>query len=445
MSIISRLSKSDALIFLFSILIGILIFKPYPKAMVNDFGLTSEYINIARTSGQNGFYARTVTASDKASSIVVPEVKREPVGPALLMITNALFGDYHYLIYIQIAAFIIFLFIFFRFVYYLFGSHIMLLTGLLVLTSPMYNFYISSLYPYTMQVIFVGLCGIFLATGITKKSYKHFGLAGISMAIAILERSTYMLFPLFVCLVFFAFRKRFGLDKKYLGVFLATTLLVCLPWFVRNMTKGFIGINQSIGYVLGYMYGNVTTKNLSNTQDEALYNKYIIKYGSDIGTLNFMYDRTIYNKTSLQENDKLVASIAQRRILANPGEAFKRAWDSVVTFPIGLINLKVPLIPFKYPGLSMAGYYGVFAQNVLTVPLINWFILILAVIGMVWDLVKTHRPFTLFSIAVVFYVFVLGTAISLFDPRYRGAGDLLIYLYFAKLVIDMGKSKLHLN
>jgi hypothetical protein len=421
-------------VLILSIVTGFLIFRFFSPSDVTAFGFTPVFTDIASKSAQMKSYVRTFSASDDSSQTkTVPEVQREPLYPFLLAVSNKIFGSYYSLVLVQLVAFIVFMYVMGAYVSSEFGVKTMVGMFVLTIMSPPIKLYVSTLYPYIFQMIFLGIGMITLSKGILEEKSVCFTISGLLFAVAIYERGLYLPLPVLIAGVLYLLTKlkKFKINTKHIIGYLLACYIVCIPYLVRKLGNGVVGMNQVTGYSLGYTYGSLPLPAHPSNDAFAL-KAYIDKFGTDAGSQYFIYDNTVKGNGSFADNDKKVALLMTAVMKENVGEVLQIIKQNILLFPARLVD------PSGFiEGLVKSGkpldYYAKYAglTNIITI----WDVLILitAIIGLILD-IRKFKPFAIISAVFVVYMLIVVCSISIFDPRYRGLVDIIFFIYSAKFL-----------
>lgn len=397
------------------------------------FGFSPKYLNIAETSLNVGSYSSQLIYSQNQT--VIPEVQREPLYPAILMLLSIMGFEPTAVVILQIAALTISYLLFLHTTLKFLGRASAVVYSILAVAVPTLLFYSSVLYPFSFQLLFISST-LFLLMPLDTYFYLRHILAGVCMGLAIYERGSYILLPLFITIICFIAKHHIKLPTRGMVVFTIIAYLFIAPWLLRNLSINTTGMNQVVGYSLGYTYGNLPT--VKTTPESVDYDRYLNNHGSDLGTLLFIEDK-VTDGLSYTEADKLVAGIAISKITQNPLAASTRALQSLYLFPSRIGNIN----PVRDVNSVLKTYQNDVSTTLPTA--IDFAVLIGALIAL-YNLIKVKSSLGLLWGSVFIYTVAINTLPVAFDVRYRGPLDLIIYSLFAyftnRVTFELGRSKI---
>lgn len=436
------------------LVIWLLTLPKFSSKDILSFGFTPQFLNIANSTLTNRHYSEVLS-----NKKVISEVQREPLYPMALLTSKLVYKNFTSLICIQMVIMISGFFFWITFLRNRYNNYLMcFFFGIILFFAPALSFYPVVLYPYSFQIFFVILALIFLVYAIDLNSLKLYSLSGLCLGMGMHERGSYLLLPpfIFVGLLVFSKLSLVRIEKKKLIWFLMTCFIVITPWLLRNYQHKVLGLNAMTGYTLGYTYGNIADKMPSNDRFLNHYNEYVKQYGTDGGTLNYISDNIVFHNMTYSAADKRVTHIVLKKMLSNPQEVLRIIIDNCRVFPCRLVenvrftsavdNNKANSFNSGDPALQKALRNGLFRfyvdyVNHREANLIDLSIFLLFIIGIVY-LINKRDVFALVSVIFFSYMLIVNTTMVIFDPRYRGPLDLVIYsfAYFGIMcIIDLAK------
>lgn len=440
----SLLTPEVFVVAIVSLVVAIISFHFYSGEDVQNFGYTKDFINIAETTIEHKKYSRLLVSPATGDSLVIREVQREPLYPVVLMFTKLLTGNFQNVRYLQFVAYFAVLVMLGLFASRRYGKAVAAMLYVGVVLSPMIAFYFSMMYPYSFQFL---LLVVFVVTYLwsVEKGKKLHVLSGLVLGLAILERGGLLFLPLYLFITGFLLELKFKVvNLEVTKKVVVIAYLVVSPWLVRNITQGFFGINQMLGYSLGYTCGMLPSQ--PETDFEKDFEALIPTKGSDIATLHTIKNYTVSGKGTFVENDKKFVSYSIEKIRQNP-KMFRILQKYNFLFFISdfvgvdaffyKFNVDVEQTPIAYFhefGMKELPVFGDFA------------VVLLAGVGVVLRIRKKDLLAWL-SVIIITYTYAFS-AIVLFSPRYRGFIDVLVYVFAGialKNIFELLKTDLDLG
>ncbi|UNC93647.1 hypothetical protein [Candidatus Contubernalis alkaliaceticus] len=389
----------------------------FPSEAVLEFGFTSEFTDIAENIENLAFYGSTLP-----DGTIYPDVRREPLYPAALFVARSLFKHYTGLVYIQITLLVLTFYMWGVYLYRKYGQLSSIFFVIFLFAAPIPTFYGSVLYPYALNFFFLSSSLLSLISGIQKQKAGYFILSGILCASAVYERGIYLFLPIFIIIVLLLFRKNFNIHTKNLGYYFAAFMLVLAPWLVRNYNHGTVGMNQMMGYTLGYTYG--MHPSISESQYSRLFDQYMVQYDdTDKASLKFLNHLMTVEKKSYIEADSILTSLVVEKIRSNPIRVPVTVIKNTLALPARLVDPGIRFTTYETP---LDYYLESLTSN--TPKLLDFIVFFLSLFGLVY-LSRRVDLLAILSLSVLIYTYPFITAITLFDPRYRGVSDIIIYAF----------------
>lgn len=406
-------------------------FQAFNTEEIEEFGYTPEYINIVDTTLKTGHYSSSLTHLDNENSEkIINEVQREPLYPLVLLLSKSIANNFTITLQLQLVALFITIYIWLLFIIKRFGIYVTTVFYLLLFFNPTLYFFSAVLYPYIFQMLFLSLATISLIYAIEKNKISWYLITGIMITLGTYERGTLIALPFFITVCLIPFLRRFKIKASYLILIFIVPILLLLPWLIRNFKQEVGGVNQMLGYTLGYTYGNLAITQYSKSVDEKTYNDLVFAYGTDKASLIFI-DSLIGNKNiSYATADKTLTNIVLRKIISDPKSALKIVVNNIINYPSNL---------FRFRELSTNKIYEYYQTNInVSGQIIDYVIILLAFFGGAM-LYKRNNTILLVFIILLVYNFLYTTTTVIFDERYRGIIDILLYTLCAVSIINIIK------
>ncbi len=420
--------RSYLILLLLSALVGIVSLYAFNKQDILGFGFTPKFTDIASTTEETGVYSSHLIYSsmyfDQSmanNGCIIDEVQREPLYPIALILIKKLGFDYASLVYVQLFFYILSLFIWSVFCKKLLGNQVAGIVLLFALFSTVMPFYVSVLYPFAFQLFFLSIAFWTFTLGLDSRRWFWFVISGVAVGASCYERGMYILLPFFMAaLLAFEMRDAKLNLAKQLVFFLIPFFLTISPWLARNTALGVHGMSQVAGYTLGLTYSKALNLPVDNELEQS-YVKNITQFGPDGGSLGFIDHQILAGTGSYVEMDKWIAKLITQAIAKQPLEILIKVVRNVAKYPSKLN----PLSKFGEHGNQPTSFYHCCA-TVSAPSLLDVLIFGCGVAGLT---VLSLRQYTLAKLGLVFLAFnmIFTTLLVVFDPRYRGIVDFIIY------------------
>lgn len=364
---------------------------------------------------------------------------REPLYPYYLKILNSI-ADYSQLIWIQRLLIFISLYSLFYLTTKNYGKvHTILLCTALNLFSAVPFFYSQLLYPFAISFTASSLA-LFALVNSNKRLIKY-GLCGLLIGAATLERQQLLLFP-FVFSVLILLRK--GLNKlsaRKISIFVLASFFAISPAIINGIGANFLGITSSQGYTLGYGYGAEVVK----AKHGCLTSKYmksfsesVTRYGADSGTLHFLGIQVIsHNSTIAVENRKLSNALINC-IKENPSMILAHATRNLVHFSDRMFTIKNPFMKG-----NLENYWDRHISIKPRFQNFSTFVGLIVTGYVLFQLVRRFRKIDYFELFTLTLLIATGfiTLFTIYDPRYRINLDWLLYVLMIKYILEFFRSR----
>ena len=430
LKIFRKKNQNNVILFLIIFVIVILNGNLFDPAELYKFGYTSKLIKAGEVVETLGWGSEAVHGD-----ILVSPIQREPLYTFFLNLFSS--DNYNYVIFLQWIALALAWFLWGRIILQKFGW---VTTGfflIFILLAPIPALFSSVLFPYAFNFLFLTAALVSLLRGMENKHWAWFLASGLGFGLAIYERSTYLLLPLFLLIVLILFRKKVSLPIRFPILMFVTSVVIILPWIVYMRTFGVLGMNQMTGFTLGFAYGSLSSPESTEYIDS--FDFFVRQFGGDWGTQSFYREEFVKNQISYLDSEKTVTSLVLQKMKNNPAQVLKTIIINVAAFPTRLMSIETG----RYLEFSVRGSPSVYRQNFARpVPpsFLDLVIFIFAFIG-TFRLYKQHKPLALLVGILFVYILAFSTTIVLFDPRYRGPLDALIYLAAAYAIGSLLKSR----
>jgi hypothetical protein len=399
--------------------------RSFSPDSLRTFGFTPWYRNIARTTLATDSYARQLGG---AKGMIVPEVQREPMYPAVLAGLTLVHIPEHRVVALQwLCATAAMAFCFYHAVG-AYGLATTILFFLLMCISPLPPFYMSIMYPYAFQfsLIISGL--LVLCSAIASQKTRHFVVAGIMLGCSMYERGAYLALPAFGVPLLLLYRRSLPITSRHIVAFLLAAYLTPLPWLIRDARLGVVGMNEMRGYALGYAYGALPGG--PRTEYAARYEASVAARGTDSGTWSFIVREVRAGRGTWQANERRVARLVIEKMKANPASVRKTIWTNIKRFPSRL--LQADYLPDRVgrPRITVTEYFDQYGSPIGTMATSDYAVFALALVGMTIGLIS-RKGLAGVALWLLIYTFLFSTLVTLFSPRYRGALDAFLLLHAA--------------
>ena len=388
-----------------------------------NFGFSPEYLNIAKNTFEQGYFSTKFPNGQ-----VYNEMQREPLYPILLIMSGYIIKNFEILTILQVILLLTTISIWTIFIYKKFGAPSAIFLYTLLILNPIPFFYSLIFYPYIINIFFATLGVLLLSIGIEKNKYSFLCLAGVFFAFSSYERGIYLVFPLAMSLVLLIFSHlnllKEKIEMKKMAYFLLPFLLIISPWIIRNSYNGVFGMNGMNGYSLGYTYGSLNSPLLIKSDEITYYDELVKSYGTDDGTSKFINQEITNNKLPFSEADKKTTSIIIDKIKNNPRETIKIIVNNLIAYPS---RLTPNTFLFQDYNSKLFDFYNEYtARNIPS--FFDYLIIIIAMIGIIYKM-KCGDIFAIISFSILIYLFLINTILTIFDPRYRGISDFIIFSF----------------
>lgn len=422
-------------------------FAVFPKGVL-DFGFSPDYLKIASDTVEFGGYSvrlpnylsrlgisqlpPDVQAVASTKSMVISEVQREPMYPFALILVRWVTGSFGDIIWLQLACLLLSVYLWGMFALLRFGWQAAAAFFVLMFLSTVPQFYISVLYPYAFQFLFVTAGALLLIRGVERQQRVYYILAGVCLGGAAYERNAYLLLPAALFAILFVLAGRLGIRRRHLFLFVLSASVAVAPWLARDLRLGVLGMNQMTGYTLGYTYGDLVEP--TESPFVRSYTSLLRCCGRDPGTLYFIEDHVLDGSGSFSQVDRQVAQLVIKGMIAHPDVVIGRILAGIIAFPsrLGTLDLrKYQAGAFEdpvafYQTYEMGGYPSA----------LDLVILVLAVRGLSTGVSRFGSDAVIICTILLYSLFVFTTVVN-FDPRYRGALDPMLYAFAGKAVGEL--------
>jgi hypothetical protein len=404
----------------------------FPQQELLSFGFTPSYLAIVATSLDQGAYTSHLEGMTNGAltgaeyRIPLAESQREPLYPAVLMLSTAVFDSPLPVVWLQRLALAVAIGLVLNITLRNGGYLACSFCWALIVATPVPFFYSQILYPYAFQV--VTLIGTLIALSVGSK--RHALIAGVLMAFTIHERGMYLLLPPLLAIIA-AWKRQNGLAIA--SAFLITCIALSLPWLVRNASVGATGMNQMSGYALGYTFGDLPGGGNS------IYDDQVAQYGTDAGTLRYIGLYVEQQRTTWAAADQAVAAIVVQKMAENPSVVVARVLRNLALWPSRLAGTgELSLGERKHIVSTYIEGIGLRQPSKL-----DGLWLLAGLVGVGWAVRQGDR-FASLAAGLILYVGAVTTTIVVSDPRYRGCLDLIMAAFSAQLITRLFRVSLAL-
>ncbi len=419
----------------------------FPKSLL-DFGFTPDYLKVASDTEESGRYTvrlpnylgrvdlaklpSGIGALISGKTKTIYEVQREPLYPFVLILIRHVTHDYTDIVWLQLLCMLLSLYMWGMFVLTRFGWKAGVVFFILLFLSTTMQFYISVLYPYAFQFLFITAATLALIQALENSRRMAYLVAGIAMGAAIYERGAYLALPYVLTGLLLLVAKRIHIKRRDLLLLPISSTLLIAPWIIRNYRLGTTGMNQMLGYTLGITYGDL----VNNPGDpfSMTYESFVSSLGTDEGSTNFIESQVLIGDKSYSWVDQHLASVVIKSMAGHYRLVIARIVHEMTLFPSRLVTFDLG----KYQHVNLESpwdFYFVYVSRSAPSAL-DWIVFALSLCGLLSGLVK-GRPDAVVFYGILFYTFFVSTTIIQFDPRYRGALDPILYALSGKAVADL--------